>query len=216
MRPRDRATLSEICSPSLYSFHFAICYLLWQSAEVSSCDRFVRRDGKAKGKNEFMKQAAKEPKNGPSAPKGGPVKFHTKILQAGKTATGIQIPDEVIEKLGAGKRPPVRVTINGQTYRSTVAVMGGKFMVGVSAENRAKTGVAGGDEVDVGIELDTQPREVTVPADLAQALKANPSAEEKFDALSHSKKQGFISAIMGAKTQETRERRIEKAIDEFK
>ena len=81
-----------------------------------------------------MKQTAKEPKDGP----GRPVKFHTKILQAGKTITGIQIPDEVVEMLGAGKRPPIRVTINGQTYRSTVAVMGGQFMVGVSAENRAK------------------------------------------------------------------------------
>jgi hypothetical protein len=184
--------------------------------EVSWVDRFVRRDAKTKGRDELMKQTAKEPKNDPSAPKGGPVKFHTKILQAGKTATGIQIPDEVIEKLGAGKRPPICVTINGQTYRSTVAVMDGKFMVGVSAENRAKTGVAGGDEVDVEIALDTEPREVSVPAGFAQALKANPAAKKKFDELSYSKKQGFVSAIEGAKTQETRERRIQKAIEELK
>jgi hypothetical protein len=105
-----------------------------------------------------MKQTTKTQKNELATAKGGPVKFHTTILQAGKTATGIEIPDEIIEKLGAGKRPPVRVTINGQTYRSTVAVMGGKFLVGVSAENRAKTGVAGGDEVDVQLEVDTQPR----------------------------------------------------------
>jgi bacteriocin resistance YdeI/OmpD-like protein/uncharacterized protein DUF1905 len=163
-----------------------------------------------------MKQTAKEPKHEPTAPKGGPVKFHTTILEAGKTATGIQIPDEVIEKLGAGKRPPVRVTINGQTYRSTVAVMGGKYMVGVSAENRTKTGVAGGDAVDVELEVDTQPREVTVPADFAQVLKANPAAKKNFDGLSYSKKQGFIQAIEGAKTKETRDRRIEKAINELK
>lgn len=163
-----------------------------------------------------MKQTPKEPKNEATAPKGGSVKFHTTILQAGKTATGIQIPDEVIEKLGAGKRPPVRVTINGQTYRSTVAVMGGKFMVGVSAENRAKTGVAGGDSVDVELEVDTQPREVTVPADFAQVLKASPAAKKNFDGLSYSKKQGFIQAIEGAKTKETRDRRIEKAINQLK
>lgn len=158
-----------------------------------------------------MKQSSKEAKGGSS----GPVKFHTKILQAGKTATGIQIPDEVIEKLGAGKKPPVRVTINGQSYRSTVAVMGGKFMVGVSAENRAKTGVSGGDEVDVELALDTEPREVTVPADFAKALKANPEAGKKFDALSYSKKQAFVVSIEGAKTQETRERRVAKAVTEL-
>ena len=150
-------------------------------------------------------------KSGPS----GSVKFHTKILQAGKTATGIQIPEEVIEKLGAGKKPPIKVTINGATYRSTVAVMGGRFMVGVSAENRAKTGVAGGDEVDVEIALDTEPREVTVPADFAKALKANPEAKKNFDSLSHSKKQAFVVSIEGAKTEETRERRVEKAVAEL-
>ena len=156
-----------------------------------------------------MKEAAK---GGP----GGSVKFHTKILQAGKTATGIQIPDEVVEKLRAGKKPPVKVTINGATYRSTVAVMGGRFMVGVSAENRAKTGVAGGDEVDVEIALDTAPREVTVPADFAKELKANPNAKAKFDGLSYSKKQAFVVSIEGAKTQETRERRVAKAVEELK
>jgi hypothetical protein len=143
------------------------------------------------------------------------VRFHTRILTAGKTATGIQIPNEVIESLGSSKRPPIRITINGQTYRSTVAVMGGKFMVGVSAENRAKTGVAGGDEVDVDIELDTELRELTVPADFAKALKGNAVAKKRFDGLSHSKKQSFVSGIEGAKTQETRERRIQKAIGEL-
>jgi len=88
-------------------------------------------------------------------------------------------------------------------------------MVGVSAENRAKTGVAGGDEVDVDIELDTELREVTVPADFAKALKGNAVAKKRFDGLSHSKKQSFVSGIEGAKTQETRERRIQKAISEL-
>jgi hypothetical protein len=162
-----------------------------------------------------MKQTANEAENMPRVPKGGRVRFHTKILQAGKTATGIQIPNEVVEGLGSGKRPPVRITINGQTYRSTVAVMGGKFMVGVSAENREKTGVAGGDEVDVDIELDTEPREVTVPADFAKALKGNADARKRFDELSQSRKQWFVLGIEGAKTEETRERRIHKAIKEL-
>ena len=143
------------------------------------------------------------------------MRFHTRILTAGKTATGIQIPNEVIESLGSSKRPPVRITINGQTYRSTVAVMGGEFMVGVSAENREKTGVAGGDEVDVDIELDIEPREVTVPADFAKALKGSAVAKKRFDGLSHSRKQSFVSGIEGAKTEETRERRIRKAMNEL-
>ena len=75
------------------------------------------------------------------------------------------MPDEVVEQLGQGKRPPVWVTINGHTYRNTVAVMGGQFMVGVSAANRAAAGVEAGDEIDVVLELDTEVREVVVPDD---------------------------------------------------
>jgi hypothetical protein len=149
----------------------------------------------ANKKEEYMKQTAKEADSKLSVPKGGRVRFHTQILQAGKTATGIQIPNEVVESLGSGKRPPVRVTINAQTYRSTVAVTGGKFTVGVSAENREKTGVAGGDEVDVEIELDAEPREVSVPADFAKALKGNAVAKKRFNGLSYSRKQGFVSGV---------------------
>jgi len=141
------------------------------------------------------------------------MRFHTTILQGDKTATGIRIPDEVVEALGAGKRPPIRVTINGFTYRSTVAVMGGAYMVGVSAENRAGAGVAGGDEVDVDIELDTAPREVTVPADFATALDAEPEARRTFDDLSNSNKGWHVFQVEGAKTDETRQRRIGKSIE---
>ena len=140
------------------------------------------------------------------------MRFHTTILQSDKTATGIRIPDEIVEGLGAGKRPPIRVTINGFTYRSTVAVMGGDYMVGVSAENRAGTGVAGGDEVDVDIELDTEPRLVTVPADFDAALDAEPEARRTFDRLSNSNKGWHTSQIEGAKSDETRQRRITKSI----
>ena len=91
------------------------------------------------------------------------VTFRTTLVQAGKTATGIEVPADVVARLGTGKRPPVRVTINGHTYRSTVAVMGGAFMIPVSAENRKSAGIAGGEEVAVELELDALPREVVVP-----------------------------------------------------
>ena len=113
------------------------------------------------------------------------MRFHTTLLQSDKTATGIEVPAEVIEALGAGKRPPVSVTINGFTYRSSIAVMGDQYMVGVSAENRAGARVKGGDYIDVDIELDTAPREVVVPAELASALDAEPAARRTFDAMSY-------------------------------
>jgi hypothetical protein len=141
------------------------------------------------------------------------MRFHTTILQSGKTATGIRIPNEIVEGLGAGKRPAVNVTINGYTYRSTVAVMGGDYMVGVNADNRVGAGVAGGDEVDVDIALDTAPREVTVPADLAAALDAEPAARRTFDALSNSNKSWHTLQVDGAKTDETRQRRIARSVD---
>jgi hypothetical protein len=141
------------------------------------------------------------------------MRFHTTILQAGKTATGIRIPDEIVEGLGAGRRPPIRVTINGYTYRSTVAVMGGDYMVGVNADNRAAAGVAGGDEVDVDIELDTAPREVSVPADFAAALEAEPDARRTFDGLSNSNKGWHTGQIEGAKSDETRQRRIARSVE---
>jgi hypothetical protein len=140
------------------------------------------------------------------------MRFRTTILQAGKTATGIQVPDEAVEGLGSGRRPAVTVTINGYTYRSTVAVVNGVFMVGVSAENRAAAGVKGGDDVDVDIELDSAPREVSVPPDFAAALDAEPAARRTFDALSYSNKSFHVLPITGAKTDETRQRRIAKSV----
>jgi hypothetical protein len=144
------------------------------------------------------------------------MRFRTTIQQSGKTATGIQVPDEVVEALGSGRRPAVKVTINGYTYRNTVAVLGGVYMVGVSAEHRAGAGVAGGDEVDVDVELDTAPREVTVPADFAAALDAEPNARRTFDGLSYSNKSWHVLQVTGAKTDETRQRRIAKSVDLLK
>lgn len=138
--------------------------------------------------------------------------FAAVVELGGKTATGIEVPAEVVEALGQGRRPPVQVTIGGHTYRSTVAVMGGRFMVPLSADNRRLAGVVAGDAVDVDIELDTEPREVTVPADFADALDQDAKAKGAFDAMSYSHRRRHVLAIEDAKTPETRQRRIAKAV----
>jgi hypothetical protein len=138
--------------------------------------------------------------------------FTATLELAGKTATGMTVPADVIERLGAGKRPPVKVTINGHTWRSTVAVMGGRFMLGVAAEHRAAAGVAAGDRLKVRLELDAEPRTVDVPADLAKALKAA-GATEAFERLSFTLRKEHVRAIEEAKKPETRKRRIEKAVE---
>ena len=140
------------------------------------------------------------------------MKFHTTILQTGKNTAGIEVPPEVVESLGAGKRPAVRVTLNGYTYRSSIAVMGGKFMIGVSAAVGKSSGVAGGDELDVEVELDTAPREVSLPPDFAAALNGDAEAKRFFEGLSYSNKQRIVLPIGEAKSAETRQRRIDKAI----
>jgi hypothetical protein len=140
------------------------------------------------------------------------MKFRTVIEQSGKTTTGIRVPPEVVEGLGAGKRPAVRVTIGDYSYRGSIAVMGGVFMISVSSDVRARTGVAGGDEVDVEIELDTEKREVSVPTDFNAALDADPEARRFFDGLSYSNKLRIVLNIEGTKNPETRQRRIDKAV----
>ena len=143
------------------------------------------------------------------------IQFSATVLLGGRTATGIRVPAQVVDLLGAGRRPAVRVTVGGHTYRSTIAVMGGEFMVPLSAENRSRSGVAAGDDVDVRLELDTQPREVAVPDDLAAALDAEPAARACFDALSYSRKRWYVLGIEEARTAATRERRIATAAAEL-
>ena len=140
------------------------------------------------------------------------MRFRTTIQQTGKNTTGIQVPVDVMAALGSGKRPAVTVTVNGYRYRSTVASMGGVPMVSLSAEHRAGAGVAGGDEVEVDLELDTAPREVTVPDDLAAALDAEPAARARFQASSYSAQQRHVLAVEGAKTDATRQRRVAAAV----
>jgi hypothetical protein len=138
--------------------------------------------------------------------------FRTTILGTGQTAAGIEVPPEAVEALGAGKRPPVVITINGYSYRNTVAVMGGAYMIGVSNEHRAASGLRAGDDVEVELVLDTAPRTVELPADFAAALDAEPAAKATFDKLSNSNKGYHVSLVTGAKSEETRQRRIEKSI----
>ena len=140
------------------------------------------------------------------------MRFKGTIETTGKTAAGIPVPDEVMEALGGGKRPAVQVTIGSYTYRSSVGTVDGRAMLPISVENRANAGVAGGDEVEVDIELDTAPREVTVPGDLAAALDAEPAARAMFDGLSYSLRQWHVLQVEGAKSPETRQRRIEKSV----
>jgi bifunctional DNA-binding transcriptional regulator/antitoxin component of YhaV-PrlF toxin-antitoxin module len=143
------------------------------------------------------------------------MKFRARVELHGKTATGIRVPSEVVESLKSSKRPPVCVTVNGHTYRSTVAPMGGEFLLPISAENRRLAGIEAGDEVDVEIELDTEPREVMVPSDFRDTLNRDADARRFFDGLSKSSKQRVVLLIEGAKTAETRLRRITKAISEL-
>jgi len=143
------------------------------------------------------------------------MRFRASVDLHGKTATGIVVPPEVVDGLGSGKKPAVTVTIKGFSYPSTIASMGGRFLLPVSAEVRAGAGVAAGDVVDVDVALDTSTREVAVPADLAAALKKAPAAKKAFEALSNSNKRRHVLSVEGAKTAETRERRVAKVLAEL-
>lgn len=141
--------------------------------------------------------------------------FTTTLQLHGKNATGIRVPDEIVTALGGGNRAQVRVTIAGYNYQTTVARMRGEFLFPVSAAVREQAGVAAGDQVDVDIELDTTPRELTIPADLVTALEQHPEAGQAFQKLSHTNKKRHVLAAESAKTAETRQRRIAKTIQEL-
>jgi Bacteriocin-protection, YdeI or OmpD-Associated/Domain of unknown function (DUF1905) len=141
----------------------------------------------------------------------GRMRFRTVVELGGKTATGLPVPDEVVDGLGGGKKPAVVVTIGAHSYRSTVANRGGRYLLPLSAENRTAAGVAAGDEVDVRVELDTAPREVAVPEDLAAALAAA-DVRAAFDALNFTQRKEHARTVEEAKKPETRQRRIEKVV----
>lgn len=140
------------------------------------------------------------------------MRFETTMFLSGNN-TGIEVPPEVVESFGAGKRPPVVVTVNGFEYRSTIAPMGGMFLIPFSSDKRAATGIRGGDPIVVDLELDTAPRTVDVPDDLAARLDVTPGAREAWERLSPSHKKAHVTAIEGAKAAETRQRRIAKVIE---
>jgi hypothetical protein len=144
------------------------------------------------------------------------MKFHATIELDGKTATGIRVPDEIVTALGGGNRPRVRVTLAGYSYQTTVARMRGEFKFPVSAAVREQAGVAARDDVDVEMELDTAPRELTIPDDLAEMLEQQPDTKRAFEQLSYTNQKRHVLAIESAKTPETRQRRLGKAIDELR
>jgi hypothetical protein len=140
------------------------------------------------------------------------VRFRATIESAGKTATGVEVPAKVVDGLGSTKRPKVRATIKGHTYRSSVASLGGRYMLGISAEVREAAGVEAGDVVDVELELDTEVREVEVPTELQKALRGDAAARGVFEALSFSRKQRLTLPIAKGKTPETRQRNLDRAL----
>jgi hypothetical protein len=144
------------------------------------------------------------------------MRFRTTVELGGKTATGLAVPGDVVSALGSGNRPPVTITVGGHTYRTTIATMGGRFLVPLSAANRQAAGVAAGDEVDVSIELDTAPREVEVPDDLASALAAEPTARQSFEGLSFTHRKELVRWVTEAKRAETRAQRIARTVDAVK
>jgi hypothetical protein len=141
-----------------------------------------------------------------------PITFHTTVLKTGKNTAGIEVPEEIIEKLGSSKRPLVRVTIKKYTYRSAVAVMDGKYMISFSTEHRKASGVQGGDETDVTLEIDLEPRTVEIPKDLKDAL-VQANALDTFEKSAPSMKKEFVRQVEEAKAQETRQRRITKIVE---
>jgi Bacteriocin-protection, YdeI or OmpD-Associated/Domain of unknown function (DUF1905) len=141
------------------------------------------------------------------------MKFRATVDLHGKTATGIEVPDDVVAALGAGNRPAVTVTVGGHSYRTTATRMGGRFLIPLSAENRTAAGVAAGDEIDVDIEPDTAPREVEVPADLAEALARDEAAKTTFDALAFTHRKEWVRWVAEAKKAETRAARLAKTIE---
>ncbi|GLW94192.1 hypothetical protein Aglo03_50080 [Actinokineospora globicatena] len=139
------------------------------------------------------------------------MRFETTVELSGKSATGLRVPEEVLAALGPKKRVPVKVTIGSYTYRTTTGPHDGGYFVPLSGENRTAAGVAAGDTVQVDIEVDTEPRVVEVPGDLAEALEAG-GARGAFDKLSYSHQRAHVLSVTDAKTEATRQRRVEKVV----
>ena len=144
------------------------------------------------------------------------MRFRTTVELFGRTATGLRVPAETVAALGSGRKPKVLVTIGPHTYRSTVAVYGDEYFLPLNAVNRASAGVAAGDEVEVGLELDSAPRQVSVPDDLAAAIEAAPEAGRAFAGLSFSHQREYVTWIQEAKRPETRARRVASTVERLR
>lgn len=142
--------------------------------------------------------------------------FSAVLELSGRTATGLQVPEQVLAALGGGRRPPVRVTIGTYTYRTTVGSMDGRPMIPVSAEHRTAAGIEAGRTVTVGLDLDTEERTVDIPEDLAVALSDDPALVHAFDALSVSRRKALVLPIVQARGADTRRRRVLKAVDSLR
>jgi hypothetical protein len=141
--------------------------------------------------------------------------FRAIILATGKNAAGIKVPAAIVDQLGAGKKPAVVVTLNGFSYRSSIASMDGSFMISVSQDTRAKSGLEAGQEVEVQLEVDTQPRVLELTPEIQQALDQHPQAKERYQSLSYSKQRWLMEPIMAIKGEETRTNRIARAIQQL-
>ncbi|WP_067537615.1 YdeI/OmpD-associated family protein [Nocardia crassostreae] len=139
------------------------------------------------------------------------MKFRTQV-EPPEPMRGLEVPPEVVAALGEGARPPVTITLNGHSWKSRVALMRGRYLLGLSNANRQAAGVEIGEEVEVELELDTQPRVIVEPPDFVRALDEDPVARAAYDGLSYSRKREHVHAIESAKRPDTRQRRIEKAI----
>ena len=143
------------------------------------------------------------------------MRFRAKVIPSGN-ATGVEVPDDVMQALGPQGRPPVTITINGHTWRSRVAAMRGQRLIGISAAHRAAAGIREGDIIEVDIEIDEAPREVVEPVDLSDAFDNCPQARTSFDRLPFGLRQKHVNTIQEAKSAEVRERRIIKLIATLK
>jgi Domain of unknown function (DUF1905)/Bacteriocin-protection, YdeI or OmpD-Associated len=141
--------------------------------------------------------------------------FRSTVVPAGN-ATGAEVPAGVVDALGEGKRPQVAITINGHTWRSRIASTGGRYLVGISAANRAAAGIKEGDRIEVTLELDTEPRDVDEPADLKASLDAVPTARAAFDRLPFGLRRKHVNHIEGAKATQTRQRRIGRLVESLR
>jgi hypothetical protein len=141
------------------------------------------------------------------------MKFRAELLASGKTTTGFEVPDHLVDELGGGSRPKVTVTVNGFAFRTSIARMGGRYLLGVSAERRVAAGIEAGDVLDVAVVLDTAPRVVAVPGDLAAALAQHPTAKACWESLSYSKQLWHALQVENAKADDTRAKRVAKSIE---